>query len=187
MGILYFATHNENKIREAKDILGIEIEGAGFEVDEIQSMDPVEVAVKKAKEYFKLLNKPIFTEDISLSINALGGLPGPYIDSFMKVLGNDGIIALLKGKADRRVTAQATIVYIDEEGEKIFIGKEAGTIPNKPKGVGFGWDPIFVPKGEKNTFADMDLKEKNKFSMRAIALLKLKKFLYKNNRLQVVK
>jgi len=176
---LYFASHNLNKKREIEEILGIKVKLAGFEVDEIQSLDPKEVAVKKARAYYEKLKKPIFVEDISFSISALNGLPGPYIDSFLKTLGNDGIVDLIKGKKDRGAIAQATVVFVLEEGkEKIFIGKVVGTIPDKPKGEGFGWDPIFIPEGEKKTFGEMTLEEKNRYSMRAKAFKKFKDWLY---------
>ncbi len=175
---VYFATHNEGKLKEAQNILGIEVEGTGLEVDEIQSMDPVEVAVKKARAYYEKLKKPIFVEDISFSIKALNGLPGPYIDAFLKTLGNEGIIEVMKGREDRRVEVQATVVYVPKKGqEEIFIGKAEGIISDKPRGTGFGWDPIFIPDGETRTFGEMSLDEKNKYSMRAKALKKLKEWL----------
>ena len=50
---IYFATTNQGKINEAKSSLGIEVEGVGLNIDEVQSLDPNEVGVKKAREYFK--------------------------------------------------------------------------------------------------------------------------------------
>lgn len=181
MGKIYFATTNTEKLKEAREILKMDVEGIPLEIDEIQSMDPVEVAVKKAREYYKSLKKPIFVEDVSVFIKAFNGLPGPFIDTFMKTLGNDGIVKLMKGRKDRSLAAQATVVYMDSLGkEHVFIGKVNGTIPEKPKGKGFGWNPIFIPKGDTKTFAEMTLEEKFKFSMRAKALNKLKDFLDKN-------
>ena len=175
---LYFATGNEGKLKEAQKILGVEIIGSGLEIDEVQSLDPLEVAVKKARAYYDKLKKPIFVEDVSVSIKALNGLPGPYIDAFVKTLGNEGIIDVMKGKEDRRANAQATVVYIPKKGqEEIFVGKVVGSISDKPRGTGFGWDPIFIPEGETRTFGEMTLEEKNKYSMRAQALKKLKKWL----------
>ncbi|OGM05315.1 non-canonical purine NTP pyrophosphatase, RdgB/HAM1 family [Candidatus Woesebacteria bacterium RIFCSPHIGHO2_01_FULL_39_32] len=177
---LYFATTNEGKLKEAKSILKVEVVGTPLEIDEVQSMDPIEVATKKARLYFEKLRKPIFVEDVSVFIKALNGLPGPYIDAFMKTLGNEGIVKLLRGANERSVTAQATVVYIPKMGvEEVFIGEVEGTISDKPRGEGFGWDPIFIPKGEKKTFGEITLEEKNKYSMRAKALKKFKKWLEK--------
>ena len=176
-----FATHNEGKLKEAQKILGMHVQAAGFEVDEIQSLDPIEVATKKAEAYFEKLRKPIFVEDISFSFFALKGLPGTYINDFLKLLGNEGLIDLLKGKKDRKAMVQATVVYVDKDGKAhVFIGKVERSISDKPKGEGFGWDPIFVPEGEDKTFGEMELSEKNKYSMRASALNKMKEWLRNN-------
>lgn len=178
---IYFATTNEGKLREARSILGMQVVGTPLEIDEVQSLDAVEVATKKAKAYFAALKKPIFIEDISLSFSALKGLPGTYINDFLKILGNEGLIDLLKGKKGRKAVAQATVVYVGARGkEKVFIGQVRGAIAKKSKGEGFGWDPIFIPEGEGRTFGEMSLEEKNKFSMRARALKKLKKWLQEN-------
>lgn len=176
---IVFATTNEGKLKEARDILGIEIEGSPLEIDEVQSLDPEEVAVKKAKAYFKKLKKPLIIEDVSLVFNALKTLPGTYIDDFFKYLGNDGLIKLIT--SDRRATAITTIVHMDENGSHyIFQGKVKGKIAEIPRGEkGFGWDSIFIPEGEERTFAEMELEEKNEYSMRRIALMKFKAWLEK--------
>lgn len=179
MAKLIFATGNKGKLEEARVILGMDVEGTSLEIDEVQSLDPVEVAVKKAKAYFSQLKKPLFVEDGSVFIKTLGNLPGPYIDSFFRALGNQGIAALLKNKKDRSAVAVVNVVYVNKSGkEYIFEGKVKGKIADNPKGdKGFGWDPIFIPTGSTKTFGQMELAEKNKYSMRKKALLKLKKFL----------
>lgn len=177
---VYFATTNEGKLNEAKKILEMEVIGTPLEIDEIQSLDPEKVALRKARDYFEQIKKPIFVEDVSLSIEALNNLPGTYIDAFMKTLGNEGLIEVLKNVKNRKAFAQATVVYISAKNkEEIFIGKVSGSISQSPKGAGFGWDPIFIPEGEKRTFGEMEIEEKNKYSMRAIALNKLKNWLDK--------
>ena len=178
---IYFATTNEGKIAEARLILGMDIEPIPLEIDEIQSLDPIKVALKKAKAYFKELEKPLFVEDVSLSFSSLGGLPGPYINDFSKALGNYGLIALLRGTENRTAIAQVTIVYIGENSqETIFEGKIEGEITKEPIGTsGFGWDPIFIPSGANKTFAEMTIEEKNNYSMRVIAFNKFKLYLQK--------
>lgn len=178
MNTLCFATSNKEKLKEARRILGVEIVGTHLKIDEIQSLDPIEVATKKAKAYFDVLKKPIFVEDISLSIKTLSGLPGTYIDAFMKTLSNEGIIYLMKGKKQRDVVAQATLVFVNRKGNpEIFIGRLKGEIANYPRGGGFGWDPIFIPEGQSMTLAQMGPEKKNEISMRAIALNKFKNWL----------
>lgn len=179
MQTIIFATTNENKLKEAKKILtSVKIEGAELPIEEIQSLDTKKVAVEKARAYFKELQKPLFIEDVALTFNALNGLPGTYINDFSKALGNDGLIGLLNGKSDRSAVALTTLVYIDENGEQIFEGEVKGRISESARGTnGFGWDPIFIPEGEDRTFAEIKDEEKNKYSMRAMALLKLQEYL----------
>lgn len=180
---LIFGTGNAGKLSEAQAILiDCEIVGTQIEVDEIQSLDKEKVALRKAKDYFVQLNVPLFIEDVALSFDAMSGLPGTYIDSFMKSLGNPGIIDLMKEKDNRKAVATTTLVYIDEKGEPhIFKADMNGSVANEERGTnGFGWDTIFIPEGQDKTLAEMTLEEKNQYSMRAVALKELKKWLDAN-------
>lgn len=179
---IIFATGNKDKLREAEHILGLEVKGTELKVDEIQSLDPVEVAVRKAKDYYKILGKPLFVEDTAATFKALNKLPGPYLKDFFEALGNEGICSLLDGK-ERSAEVSAILVFIDESGkEHVFIGKLKGSIAEKPRGEkGWGWDPVFIPKGSKKTFGEMEEIEKNKYSMRAKALKLFKKWLDTKN------
>lgn len=173
---IFFGTTNEGKLHEARSLLDIEVEGTPLEIPEIQSLDPVKVATQKAKDWFAKLGKPVLIEEVALFFDALNLLPGTYIKDFEKSLGNDGLTKLL-GK-NRKATAQTTLAFCNNDTVEIFIGKIDGSIAKKPLGEnGFGWDPIFIPNDSKKTFAQMTDKEKNKFSMRAIALEKFKKWL----------
>lgn len=181
MDDLLFATTNQGKLDEARAVLQTKVEGIPLDIPEIQSLDPVAVAVAKAQAYFEKINKPLFVEDVSLSFSQLNGLPGPYIDAFMKACGNEGIVEMLPESTDRKAVAQTTIVYIwgSKEGEcKVFIGKMEGVVAEKPLGEnGFGWDPIFIPDGETRTLAQLTGEEKNKYSMRAKALILFKNWI----------
>ncbi len=175
---LIFATSNKDKLKEAREILKVPLEGTSLEIEEVQSLDPVKVATLKAKEYYKILRKPLFVEDGSLSFAALNGLPGTYVNDVFKAIGNAGLVKLISGK-NRQAIAKVAVVYIDNNAkEHVFIGKVEGSISDKPKGKnGFGWDAVFIPKGETKTFAEMTLQEKNKYSMRKKALLSFSRWL----------
>ena len=181
MDKLIFATGNKGKLEEAEIILGRKLVATDLEVDEIQSLDGTEVATKKARAYFKELKKPIFVEDSVGSFKAIHPLPGPYIKDFWKVFGNQGLCDLLDGKS-REVTNEVIVVYIDSKGkEYVFKGVTKGTIATKPKGdKGWGWDPIFIPKGSNKTFGEMEMAEKNKYSARKKAFIKFKKWIENN-------
>jgi len=176
---LTFATTNKGKLQEASRFLGIEVEGCGLEVDEIQSLDPEKVAIKKGVAYFEKLNNPILVEDVALTFHAFGKLPGTYINDFFQVLGNKGLTDLLHTMSSRKATALTTLVFIENKNEfHVFTGIVDGEIANEPRGNnGFGWDPIFKPDGSQQTFAEMGEVEKSKYSMRSKALVKFKAWL----------
>lgn len=175
MTSVIFATTNQDKISEARSILKIEIEPLGLEIPEIQSLDPDQVAIQKAKDYFQKVGKPLFVEDVALTFRGLGALPGTYISDFSKTLGNDGLIKLLSQSTDRSAVALTTLAYINApDNVMTFKGVVEGQIVKQPKGDGgFGWDPIFMPNGIDKTYAQMTPEEKNTYSMRRLALEKL--------------
>jgi len=179
---IYFATTSQGKLNEARKLLGVDVQGCGLDIDEIQSLDPENVAIKKAAAYFQELKKPILVEDVALTFEALKKLPGTYINDFSKVLGNQGLVNLLENKNNRKAIAQTTLVFVDQNANShIFTGIVVGEIAREPKGSnGFGWDPIFIPDGETRTFAEMSEMEKAKYSMRAKALASFKEWLERN-------
>jgi len=180
---VYFATTNEGKLNEARHILGVDVKGISLDIEEIQSLDPIKVTKHKAQGYFQELGKPVVVEDVSLSFEALNGLPGTYISDFLKALGNEGLTQIIKGYRNRNAIAQTTLAFIDSKRKvHIFTGLVKGEVSKEPKGKGFGWDPIFIPKGDDRTFGQMSLEEKNVFSMRKKAFTKFEKWLINNNK-----
>lgn len=179
---LIFGTSNQNKVDELKRILNVELESTSVEVEEIQSLDTIKVVKYKALGFFTQLKKPLIVEDTALKFNALNGLPGTYINDFAKAIGNTGLLELLTNKKDRSAVAEVNICLIlDENNLVTFTGITAGTISLKEEGTnGFGWDTIFIPDGSNKTFAQMENSEKDSFSMRSKALLKLKEYLATN-------
>jgi len=174
---IFFATTNENKLREAREILGTGIEGIKIGVDEIQTLNPEKCAVKKAAEIYKQCQKPILVEDTALLFEAWKGLPGVFIDYFMKTVGNEGLLKMLEEEENRGAVAQTTLVLCRGENDyQIFTGVLEGTVADKPRGEhGFGWDPIFIPNGFDKTLAEMSTKEKNDISTRRKALEQLRR------------
>ena len=180
---LLFATTNINKIREAEEILGVEIEGVKLEIDEIQTLDPEKAVKEKAKRAYEQFGKPILVEDASLFFSAWNGLPGVYIDSFLESVDNEGLIKMLRHEKNHRAKAVVCLAIYNGKNCKVYKGEIKGKISSSPKGKsGFGWDPIFVPAGYNKTFAEMGIQEKNKISMRKLALEKLKKDLIRINK-----
>lgn len=176
---IYFSTSNQNKIREARQILNIDIEPLNIEVPEIQTLDPIKCVEEKAKRAFEISRKPLLVEDTSLFFLAWNGLPGVFIDYFMKSIDNDGLLRLLEGERNRAAYAQTSLCYFDGKKKVTVFGKVEGLISKSELGSnGFGWDSIFIPKGKKKTFAQMTDGEKNRISMRKNALEKLRRKLF---------
>lgn len=164
-----FATGNKNKLKEARSILGEDLESIQIDLIEIQDIDPLKVLEHKAKEAFIKIGKPVIIEDTSLLISSMCGLPGPFIKWFLQSVQNKGLIQMTDSNNRNAIALCYVAVY---NGENIIYGKGEveGIISKEERGEnGFGWDTIFIPKGSEKTFAEMDLEEKNRFSMRKLA------------------
>jgi non-canonical purine NTP pyrophosphatase (RdgB/HAM1 family) len=178
MNKILVATGNKKKAEEISEILGREVECIKLDLPEVQSLSVFEVAERKAKDAYALVNTPIIVDDTGMSIQALNGLPGALVSWFLDSVGNEGVLRLLGDETNRSATVSTAIGYCDETGAHVFLGEVEGKVCYSEKGQeGFGYDPIFVPSGHKKTFAEMSPVEKNETSMRSIALGKLKAFL----------
>ncbi len=172
---IYFASSNNHKYQEAKKILnsfGIKLGFFKLNLEEIQSNSLNDIAVKKAKDAFSKIKKPIIIEDDGLFIESLNGFPGPYSSYVFKTIGNKGVLQLLKTK--RQAKFISIITYCDQKILKSFDAKLDGKISKFQKGLGWGYDPIFIPKNYSKTFAE--LKNKNELSHRYKALRKFSKW-----------
>lgn len=178
MNNLIFITGNENKLREAKQILRVEIVSENLDLREIQDVDLEGVIKDKLMHAYKLIKKPVMVEDTGLFLSALNGFPGALVKQLLSRVGREGIVKLLEGFDDKSVVAKCAVGFTkDGKDLKVFIGEIEGNIV-KPRGEsGFGWDPIFQPKGYDKTFAEMRSEEKNVISHRCKALKKFKEYL----------
>ncbi len=172
-------TGNQNKVREFSEILEIKLNARDLELEEIQSLDPDKVALKKAEAAYSQLKQPVVVEDSSLAIEAWKGLPGALIVWFTKeTVGVDGLLKMLKEETNRTAEVKISIGYCAERGAKVFSATTRGLITLEQKGEnGWEWDRIFQPEGFEKTYAEMSPEEKNRVSTRKEALEKLKEFL----------
>jgi inosine triphosphate pyrophosphatase len=188
---IYFITGNKNKFLEIKAIMP-EVEQLNLDLEEIQETDAKKIIEHKLKEALKNRKGNIFVEDTSLYIDSLNGLPGPLIKWFMQKLGNQGIWKISDTKKTKKenlsklgrnlnknfAEAKTIIGYARNPKEIYFFeGSIKGEIVQPTGETNFGWDPIFKPLGHSKTFQQMTKEEKNKISMRRIAVDKLKMFL----------
>lgn len=181
---LHFITGNKGKLEEAKAILsnyGFEVKMIDLKKVEIQSDNLEDVAVHAIK---LIDNKyaPVFVEDAGLFVEKLKGFPGPYSSYVYKTIGCDGILKLLEGEKGRSAYFMAVVALKLPSGEvKVFKGVTRGVIARVKRGSrGFGFDPIFVPTGSVQTFAEMDIKEKNLYSHRGKAMRAMAEWIIAN-------
>ncbi|PWL30178.1 RdgB/HAM1 family non-canonical purine NTP pyrophosphatase [uncultured Roseivirga sp.] len=185
-----FTTNNAHKLQEVKEILGDSIEllslsDIGFEGDIPETHETLEEnSLEKAQYIFQKYRIPVFSDDSGLEVVALNGKPGVhtahYAGSRDAVANMSKVLSELEGQTNNREARfRAVITYIDLEGkEQQFEGIVDGQIAPEMSGTeGFGYDPIFIPKGYEKTFAELSSEVKNTISHRKRALEKLVQFL----------
>ncbi|MGP4113991.1 RdgB/HAM1 family non-canonical purine NTP pyrophosphatase [Streptomyces sp. 4N509B] len=164
---LSLVTGNEGKAREFTTLLGIEIVPVKEELIEIQSLDVMEVARRKAADAYSKLRRPVLVDDTGLHLKAWNGLPGALIRWFVDQVKIEGILNMAAGVSDRSATAIAALGFADANGTRVVSGTLHGTLATVQRGNGgFGWDSIFVPAGWDITFAEMSSEQKNAISHR---------------------
>jgi len=173
---LLFITGNKDKLREVQALIP-DVQGLDLDLPEIQEIDPHKVIAAKLVEARKHQSGAFLVEDTSLSLDSMGGLPGPLAKWFIKSIGTDGIYALTR-IFGARATARTIIGYADENNDMLFFEGSLGGLVVPPRGTdGFGWDAIFQPDISPRTFAEMTSEEKNQCSMRKQAITGLQRHL----------
>ena len=189
---LVFATGNSHKLQEVQSLFkeGFALsclKDVNITEDIPETADNlVDNALQKAWYVYNKCGIPCFADDTGLEVEALDGAPGVYSaryageekDSMKNMLL---LLENMKGNTNRNARFRTIIAYIDENAnEHIFEGEIRGIIIENMAGTnGFGYDPIFVPEGYEQTFAELSSEIKNTISHRARAM---EKFLsYINN------
>lgn len=144
-----FITGNASKASYLAKMLGINLEHQKIDLDEIQSTILEEIVEHKVRQAYQIIGKPVLVEDVSLGLDALGGLPGPFIKFFVEAPnGLENICRMCDNLANRRAEAGCVYGYYDGSSLELFRGGLTGTIASHPRGSsGFGWDKIFCPDG----------------------------------------
>ena len=173
---LAYITGNETKFNEAKQILG-DIVWVKVDLPEIQSLDPKEVIMAKVKEATRY-RETFIVEDVSLHLNCIKGLPGPFVKWFLSAIGTEGIYELVNKYGDYRAQVTCSVCYSAGENELFFFeGTVKGEIVKPDSNSNFSWNSLFKPLGSKNALSVLASAEGNKISPRGIALKKLLEFL----------
>lgn len=174
-------TGNPGKVKEFSALLGFPVDHEKLDLIEVQALEVREIAASKARQAYKALQRPVMIDDTGFSVAEWNGLPGALITWFLKTVGPEGIVKMATGLTDRTVHVITAIGFADQNGIQVFSGTVRGVIPLEPRGSkGFGYDSIFIPDGSSHTYAEMNMEEKNKLSMRRLAVDDMKSKLFSN-------
>jgi non-canonical purine NTP pyrophosphatase (RdgB/HAM1 family) len=176
---LKFVTGNPNKVKEAGEILGLDLDSVHVDgVFEIQSPNLDEVVRHKAHQAYSVLQCPVMVEDSGLVFHAWNGLPGALIKWFEETVNCQGMLKMVRDFDDRGATAICCFAVYDGKTMRVARGEVNGTLADTIRGDnGFGWDVIFIPEGYECTYGEMPASEKNAISHRKRALEELKRIL----------
>ena len=195
-GSLVIATHNAGKLKEIGSLLepyGIKCLSAGS----LGLPEPAETgtsfvqnALLKARAAAEASGLAALADDSGLSVEALDGRPGVYTadwaqrqwfegnpgrDWYMAMGKVEGMLQALGADVSRACAFHCVLAIAWPDGESaVYEGTASGTLTWPPRGtIGFGYDPVFVPLGREQTFAELDPQEKHRISHRADAFAKL--------------
>ena len=186
-----FATNNAHKLEEVSTILGSKIELLSMKdincnVDIPETADTLEGnALIKAKYIFNNYHLDCFADDTGLEVEALNGAPGIYSaryagDAHNSEANMQKLLSDLEGIENRKAQFRTVFALIINGKDHLFEGIVKGVITKSRRGTsGFGYDPIFIPEGYTQTYAEMGNELKNNISHRALATNKLCNFLSK--------
>lgn len=195
MKTLVFATNNKHKLDEIRQIFDNKYIIKSLK--EIECIDELpeekdtlqDNALQKAQYVFDKFHCNCFADDTGLEVEALNGRPGVYSARYSgddkqipsevrSKLNMQKLLAEMQHFENRKARFRTVIALIQDGKHYFFEGIVEGKITTKEAGIdGFGYDPIFVPDGHTQTFAEMSNIEKNNISHRARAVNKLHDFL----------
>ena len=189
---LVFATNNKHKLEEVRDIVGDRVEILSLNDincnDEIpETADTLQGnALIKARYIYEKYGVDCFADDTGLEVETLDGAPGVYSARYAgeecdSEANMQKLLQNLTGKSERSAQFRTVIALIINGEEKLFNGVVKGEISTGKMGdSGFGYDPIFIPEGFSQSFAQMSSEMKNSISHRYRATEQLSNYLKEN-------
>lgn len=190
MTTLVFATNNRHKLDEVQKIVGRSsfriksLSEIGCHEEIPETADTLEGnALLKARYVKEHYGYDCFADDTGLEVEALGNAPGVYSARYAGEEKSSEanirkLVAALEGQTNRKARFRTVIALILNGKEELFEGIVQGEIIPEKRGVsGFGYDPVFIPEGYAQTFAEMGNETKNTISHRAEAVKKLEAYL----------
>lgn len=189
---LVFATNNKHKLQEVRDIVGDRVEV--LSLNDIDCHDDIPEtadtlqgnALIKARHIYEKYGLDCFADDTGLEVEALGGAPGVYSARYAgeecdSEANMQKLLQNLTEKDNRSAQFRTVIALIINGEEMLFNGIVKGEIATEKRGdSGFGYDPIFIPEGHSESFAQMSGEMKNSISHRFRATQQLSDYLKEN-------
>jgi len=180
---LGLVTSNAGKVHELAAVLeplGHEVTQRELGYPEVQA-PTLEAVVEFGLEWLAQHHpdEALLIDDAGLFVDALGGFPGVYSRHAWDTIGPAGVLALLGNGEERSAEFRCVLgLLLPDGGHQLFHGSCRGSVTRAPRGDGgFGYDPIFIPEGGEQTFAELPLAEKNGVSHRGRALAELVEYL----------
>jgi len=187
---IVFATNNRNKLSEIQEIVGndfriVSLADIGCHVDIPETGATLEEnALQKARYVWEHYHMSVFADDTGLEVEALGGEPGVHSARYAEGTDHDSeanmakLLQKLANNNNRKARFRTIIAFIYQGEVKEFEGVVEGSIGTEKHGNGgFGYDPIFIPEGYNESFAQLGIDIKNQISHRARAVKKFADYL----------
>lgn len=185
---IVIASNNSKKIKELTFLLQgyslLSLNDIGFTKEIPEPYETFEEnAQQKARTIYEFCGKTVLADDSGLCVPALNGAPGVYSAYYgghprSDEKNNLQLLNAMKGIDHREAYYKAVLCLYQKDKVYFFDGICEGTILEAPQGKnGFGYDPLFVPQGFTQTFAELPIDVKNKLSHRGKAIQLLKEFL----------
>lgn len=185
---LVLASGNKKKINELKDLLEgfsvLSLNDIGFDQEIAEPyLTFKENALQKASTVFQFCNKNVLADDSGISVLTLNNQPGVFSARYAGEAATDQqnldkLLHEMQGKENRKAFYTAVLCLIWDGVPHYFEGTCHGTLIDEPRGSnGFGYDPIFIPNGYSETFAELPVEVKKSISHRAQAMNQLSAFI----------
>lgn len=158
-------TGNPHKLAELQKILpaSMGLESRKLDLVELQSLDLHEIVHHKLLQAYEAVGSPVIVEDVSAELDALNGLPGPFIKFFEERLGRGALFTL---GGEGRIKITCCMGYFDGTHEYIVDGVLEGRVVAPRDGEGFGFDFVVIPDGYDKTMSELGSVVKNTISHR---------------------
>jgi XTP/dITP diphosphohydrolase len=148
---LVMVTGNKGKVVEVSRGLGKPVTQVELDLDEVQSLELSYIVKRKAEDAYKIIQKPLLTDDAGLFIYEWQGFPGPFVKYIESCGGPELMLDMTKSLKDRHAYFVCAMAYHDGKTVHVAEGRLEGRLSIEIQPGGWGFDPIFIPEGYNQT------------------------------------